>query len=566
MKLRQKRRESADPLVGRVIDGRWIIEEKIGEGGMGAVYRAHQKSVDRTVAIKTLRSALVDSDEFVDRFFTEVKVATKVDHPHCVTILDFGQTEDGTLYLAMEYLDGQDLTGRSQTRPLSTEEIIRVGVQVSSALAAAHEYNVVHRDLKPDNVFMLDMPGGDTFVKVLDFGIAKMLDSNTKVTKTGMIFGTPDYMSPEQCRGDSLDGRSDLYSLGCILYELLGGGAPFAATTPMAVLMAHVNEDVPAFAEKGISDVPPGLEAIIMKLLEKNPDDRFASATEVRLALETELMRLKSPGDTADVARPPAAAAAAAAPPQNIGFDTTVGLDTGEVEQAVPERVVSDTAPSEYFEQPRSGNGKLIAMAGILLLLVVVGGGVVYALLGQTDGGGAGENSVAIGAPAADEADDLPADSAEKTPPADNHEAANAKAAVAAKQAAAKANADQTEGDVPDDADQQKVAEEASAKKESASATTGAQAEKKATADEQTAAAKTKRTRAKRRARAAERHREIIRGRREAQKRMKQKMKDARKKLDKAKKKIEKAGKTVEKKASGEDEQVENTLEGLMGD
>ena len=175
MKLRVRREASTDPLLGRALDGRWIIEEKLGEGGMGAVYRGHQRSVNRTVAIKTLRPQLVESDEFVNRFFREAQIAANIAHPHCVTILDYGE-DDGTLYLAMEFLEGTLLTDRIEAGGLTAKEIIEIGIQTASALSAAHDQNIVHRDLKPDNIYLLEVPGGGTFVKVLDFGIAKLMD------------------------------------------------------------------------------------------------------------------------------------------------------------------------------------------------------------------------------------------------------------------------------------------------------------------------------------------------------------------------------------------------------
>ncbi|RAL21580.1 hypothetical protein DL240_12035 [Lujinxingia litoralis] len=290
MKLRQDRPAGDDPMIGRVLDGRWIIEKRIGTGGMGAVYLGHQRSVDRQVAIKTLRANLSDTDAFVDRFFREARIATTINHPHSVTILDFGQDEDGTLYLAMEYLVGIALSERIDQRNMTYEEVLRVGVQIASALSAAHDANIVHRDLKPDNIFLLDIPGGGTFVKVLDFGIAKVLDSETQVTRTGQVFGTPQYMSPEQCQGHQVDGRADLYSLGCIMYELVGGRPPFSAETPMAILMAHVVNEVPPLHQ--LSDVPGRVEQAISSLLAKDPDKRPTNAAAARANFETLLAEL----------------------------------------------------------------------------------------------------------------------------------------------------------------------------------------------------------------------------------------------------------------------------------
>ncbi len=295
MKLRKIIAEDVDPLIGQTLDGRWRIEKKIGEGGMGNVYEGHQKSVNRRVAIKTLRPQLSDSDEFTDRFFREARLATKISHPHCVTVLDFGQADNGTLYLAMEYLDGVPLTDRILDAKITFVEIYKIGIQIASALTAAHEKQIVHRDLKPDNIFVLNMSNGETFIKVLDFGIAKALDSKTQVTKAGMIFGTPEYMSPEQCRSEDVDGRSDLYGLGCILYELLGGRPPFDAKTPMAILLSHVNDEVAPIASVASDDIPNALSNTVMKLLQKNPDERFASAKILQSVLEEELERFLHP-------------------------------------------------------------------------------------------------------------------------------------------------------------------------------------------------------------------------------------------------------------------------------
>lgn len=286
MKLRQIRTDEDDPMIGRTLDGRWVIEEKIGEGGMGSVYKGSQRSVNRTIAIKTLRANLTDNDEFVDRFFREAKIATTINHPHCVTVLDFGQDpETQELYLAMEFLDGLPLADRIDEGSMSISDVIKISIQVASALAASHANSIIHRDLKPDNIFLVDMATGDVFSKVLDFGIAKVADDENQYTRTGQIFGTPDYMSPEQCGGQQLDGRSDLYSLGCILYEITTGNTPFAADNPMAILMAHMAEIPKTPSSLGI-ELPPGLELIIMRLLAKEADERYEHANALIFALK----------------------------------------------------------------------------------------------------------------------------------------------------------------------------------------------------------------------------------------------------------------------------------------
>jgi len=285
-KLRARDESSEDPLIGRMLDGQWRIEEKIGEGGMGAIYLASQESVGREVAIKTLRTALSENEEFAERFMREARVTSSINHPHCVTIFDFGQTENNTLYLAMEFLDGEPLADRMDRGSTSMRTAFEVGIQVASALSAAHRHEVVHRDLKPDNIFLLDIADGSTFTKVLDFGISKELGSEDDLTQTGQIFGTPQYMSPEQARGADLDARSDLYSLGCILYEMVSGRPPFDGDKSMEILVAHVQEEVVSIREVSDREVPSRFADLIMGLLEKDREARPARAEEVRGSLE----------------------------------------------------------------------------------------------------------------------------------------------------------------------------------------------------------------------------------------------------------------------------------------
>lgn len=372
-------------MLGRVLDGRWVIESRIGTGGMGAVYLAHQQSVNRKVAIKTLRPALAESDNFVERFFQEVKVTATFNHPHSVTIHDFGQAEDGMLYLVMEYLEGQPLTDRAEDGSMTMEEILKVGMQIASALSAAHDAKIVHRDLKPDNIFLLDIPGGGTFVKVLDFGIAKVLDADTKMTQTGQIFGTPQYMSPEQCQGHVVDGRSDLYSLGCILYELVGGRPPFGGETPMAVLMGHVVSPVPPLRDKFGESLDPRLEAEVMALLAKDPDDRPATAGEARQRLEAVLSAM-----SADQLRHTASQLAVKAPTgaplqkrQTKDLLSTIGTpppdDVEPRETGLTESIALEAGLG-------TSKNRMLLIAAALLSVALLGAvGVIVAIMGKDD-------------------------------------------------------------------------------------------------------------------------------------------------------------------------------------
>ena len=257
---------SGDDLVGKRIDGRFTITSLLGKGGMGAVYRAHQHSMDREVALKVMRRDLASVPDAVKRFFREAKAASKLHNPHAITVFDFGQTDDGLLYIVMELLFGQSLAEvvKKTSGPMDPKRAINIVLQVLTALADAHAIGVLHRDLKPDNIFLMDGEATNDFVKVLDFGIAKILGSDgTSLTGTGMLFGTPTYMSPEQATGEELDTRSDLYAVGVILFELLAGKPPFQEKTPVALLVKKANENAPSiFHVNPEVKIPKGLPGI----------------------------------------------------------------------------------------------------------------------------------------------------------------------------------------------------------------------------------------------------------------------------------------------------------------
>lgn len=286
-----------DTLLGEIIDERWKVERKLGQGGMGAVYLAQQLNMERQVAIKVMRKGLVDTGkEYIERFLREANVAAQVSHPHMVSIFDFGQLPDGGLFIIMEYLDGRALADHIAGGELTICHALTMASQLCAALAAAHDGGIIHRDLKPDNIFLLDVPGGDVFTKVLDFGIAKHLNAQKAVTQTGQVFGTPEYMSPEQCRGESsIDQRSDLYALGCILYELVTGQTPFQSESLLKVLFKHVSDAPPDITCHHDDETLRALEPVIKKLLQKNPDERHQSALEVRDILLELMANLENP-------------------------------------------------------------------------------------------------------------------------------------------------------------------------------------------------------------------------------------------------------------------------------
>jgi serine/threonine protein kinase len=272
----------ADRYIGTVIDGRYMVEEVIGEGGMGVVYRCKRKVFGNNVAVKILRQDLAKNPEVTERFMTEAKAASAIGNPHIVAVFDFGELPDGSTYFAMEYLDGHTLGALLQNEGLvGSERVVPIGRQMAEGLAAAHAAGIVHRDLKPENVFVTQRDGAD-FVKILDFGIAKVAGLESKITRAGAVFGTPHYMSPEQCRGGTIDHRSDVYALGVLLYEMTTGRVPFDAENPLTILSMHLNDPpnrFDSFTPRVVA--PPGLESAILKCLQKAPDDRFQSMTGV---------------------------------------------------------------------------------------------------------------------------------------------------------------------------------------------------------------------------------------------------------------------------------------------
>jgi serine/threonine-protein kinase len=273
-----------DSLIGTTLAGKYRIDERLNEGGMGTVYRGTHVLMEKTVAIKVLRPSLAADEKIVARFSREARAASRISHPNALSVTDFGEDEHGIVFLVMEYLSGRTLKQMIRDEgPLPLTRVVEIVRQVGDALNAAHQENVVHRDLKSDNIMLLDTMTGD-YAKVLDFGIAKINEPegnrDTGLTAPNLVIGTPQYMSPEQCSQDSeIDARSDIYSLGVILYEMLVGHVPFSADSPTMVMMKHLQEPVPSVLDER-KDLPASIGRVIARAMAKLPANRYQSIAE----------------------------------------------------------------------------------------------------------------------------------------------------------------------------------------------------------------------------------------------------------------------------------------------
>ena len=294
-------------LVGRQIFGQYNIVRKLGEGGMGAVYQARQETIDQNIAIKVLLKDAARSPEIVQRFHREAKVISMLSHPNIIRVFIFGRTEEGLLYLAMEFVNGRELREDLRGKAMDELRVIRIMKQTCSALAEAHDLGIVHRDLKPDNILLTNFRGDNDFVKILDFGIAKITENQdanqAKLTQAGIVYGTPEYLSPEQAQALDLDHRTDIYSLGVMLYEMMTGRVPFMADSPVKILTKHVFEQPERPNSLPGVNISPTMEMIIMKAMAKDPNDRFDTALDMFKALvrrEQELLSQKGLGADAN--------------------------------------------------------------------------------------------------------------------------------------------------------------------------------------------------------------------------------------------------------------------------
>jgi serine/threonine-protein kinase len=297
-----------DPLIGAVVGDRYRVVSRLGVGGMGAVYRAEHTMMRKDLAIKVLLPEFSGKDEFVRRFEREAESASRLQHPNIITVTDFGRTREGSLFLAMEFLAGESLSRVIKGGPMPRERALHVIRQILRGLEHAHAAGIVHRDLKPDNIMLVERDGQADVVKILDFGIAKVTEpvtgrgvGVTALTQAGMIFGTPEYLSPEQALAEVVDPRADLYAAGVILYEMLAGRKPFESDDKVKLISMHLAHAPPRLREANPNiDVPVALEQVVLQALEKSRENRFATATAFLQALEdAEAMADAGAGDEA---------------------------------------------------------------------------------------------------------------------------------------------------------------------------------------------------------------------------------------------------------------------------
>ena len=365
----------SDSLIDTLFDGRYRIQRKLGAGGMADVYLAEDQELGRRVAIKILNSRHGNDDQFIERFRREAKNAAALNHPNIVSIYDRGEAED-TYYIAMEFLDGRTLKeliiGRGAA-PINVA--VEYARQILSALRFAHRHGIVHRDIKPHNVLV----DGEGRVKVTDFGIARA--GTSQMTETGSIVGTAQYLSPEQARGGEVDPRSDLYSLGIVLYELLTGETPFNGETPVEIAMKHLST-APQPPSKLRPDIPPELDMVVLRALAKNPDDRYQSADEMEGDLDRVARGARVSATTVDTAtqvlRRPAAAAVVAAEAATAA--TMIATPPAAAAAAVPPAVVED----EQEEESDRPIWPWLVAIGFVVAALVAGFFVWHQLSGST--------------------------------------------------------------------------------------------------------------------------------------------------------------------------------------
>jgi len=372
--------ETNELLSGMIIREKYQILEKIGSGGMASVYRARHVDFNEIFAIKLINNQYFEDESFIKRLRAEAVIARKLRHPHAVRIEDLDRTEDGRLFIVMEYVDGQDLRRViRRTGALPVHRVLDIASQVCSALAAAHALGIVHRDIKPDNIQLLATTDDTDFVKVLDFGIAKLRRSaanDESLTGSGLLLGTPQYLSPEQAMGKTgthIDGRSDLYSLGIVMYEMLTGRVPFQSDTPMGMLVHHLHTlPQPPQNVRPDLNIPQPVSDLLMQSLQKCPEDRFKSADEMLTAIrmadahlcsEPRAAAMAAAATRTDLART-ATVASAPPPPAEVATASVIDIDSGTRHELL----------TAAFEGERHFPWRVAVILGSMLVVGIVAG------------------------------------------------------------------------------------------------------------------------------------------------------------------------------------------------
>ena len=371
-----RRSGRADPLLGKIIAEKYRVLDLVAQGGMGRIYRAEQLPLGRIVALKILRPRQAfetKDDTFQKRFTLEAATCARLTHPNTVTLFDYGQITLGnrtTFFMVFEFVQGRTLSDVLKADgPFPPARALRVAGEICRSLQEAHQAGIVHRDLKPSNVMLLRRDDGES-VKVLDFGVAKVLeDDQENITKADSVVGSPRYMSPEQIRHLDLDGRSDIYALGVLLYLMLSGQVPFAKEGAVGTLMAHLTEPVPSIQERSERGVPPQVEAVVRRCLEKNPKDRYPNAIALREALEAVLGTL--PEDDTPLDDGPVT------PVMSVDDTSQTTLKTGDLPPPI-----GATPRTPQPTQTGPNRGPAIAVGAVLLLIL---GAVGYALTRPKD-------------------------------------------------------------------------------------------------------------------------------------------------------------------------------------
>lgn len=391
--------KTGDSLLGQTLADKYRIDERLNEGGMGTVYRGTHVLMDKTVAIKVLRPSLAADEKIVARFSREARAASRISHPHALSVTDFGEAENGVVFLVMEFLNGTTLKNViREDGPMPLPRVVEIIRQVGAALDAAHEQGVVHRDLKSENIMLLAANGPD-YAKVLDFGIAKIKehdgDYDPGLTAPDLVIGTPQYMSPEQCsQTQEIDARSDIYSLGVIIYEMLVGHVPFTGPSPTAIMMKHMQEPVPSVLQER-SDLSPAIGRVISQAMAKQPGDRYQTVAEL-----VDDLTIAAGIEASQVTPVPTSAAAANRIVVQTKTAVPSGIDAGDLDEVtvVRQRVTTNPGTGAYavpaMPAPTGVNPWKILLPALAGLLVVFA--VVYAFTRESQPSNANQTGPAL--------------------------------------------------------------------------------------------------------------------------------------------------------------------------